>query len=302
LNLVVAHRASGSTHFYLGNLDQAWLYLKEVIASNTPPSQRTGTLLFDVVDAWVTSMSYASWTLWIQGYTDQAMKLCYTSIEAAEQLNHPFSKALTKSFASWLYQFSGDSERTLEFARQGLEIAEENGFSFWVGWGEVLECWALDVQGEGVQLSAMQDGLDIWYATGSKLGSSYFLFLTAERCLAHGDLNGAWQSLNRAKEFIQKSGEYFWQAEIYRLEGMLHLAAAEPDAEKAEYCFGKALEIAVSQKARSLELRAAVSMAKLLTDTPRKNESLSYLNELVNWFQEGLDLPIMVEARAILKG
>jgi hypothetical protein len=83
---------------------------------------------------------------------------------------------------------------------------------------------------------------------------------------------------------------------------MLHLAAAEPDPEKAEYCFGKALEIAVSQKARSLELRAAVSMAKLLTDTPRKNESLSYLNELVNWFQEGLELPIMVEARAILKG
>jgi class 3 adenylate cyclase/predicted ATPase len=302
LNLVVAHRASGSTHFYLGDLDQAWLHLKEVIASDTPPNQRTDTLLFDVVDAWVTSMSYASWTLWIQGYTDQAMKLCNTSIEAAEQLNHPFSKALTKSFASWLYQFSGDSERTLQCARQGLEIAEENGFSFWVGWGEVLECWALDVQGKGVALSDMQDGLDIWYATGSKLGSSYFLYLASERYLANGDLSGAWQSLNRAKEFIDKSGEHFWQAEIFRLEGMLHLAASQPDLEKAEYCFRKALEVAAKQKARSLELRAAVSLAKLLANTPRKNESLNYLEDLVNWFQEGLDLPIMVEARAILKG
>ncbi len=141
----------------------------------------------------------------------------------------------------------------------------------------------------------------IWYATGSKLGSSYFLFLTAERYLAHGDLAGAWQSLNRAKDFIDKSGEHFWQAEIYRLEGMLHLAAAEPDKEKAEYCFRRALEIAAMQKARSLELRAAVSLAKLLAGTSRETESLKDLNELVNWFQEGLDLPIMVEAMGLLK-
>ncbi|HLO81326.1 MAG TPA: adenylate/guanylate cyclase domain-containing protein [Chitinophagaceae bacterium] len=300
LNLVVAHRAAGSTNFYLGNLDSAWLHLKEVISSNTAPQQRTGTLLYDVVDAWVTSRSYASWTLWLQGYTDQAMTQCMLAIEAAYQMNHPFSKALTNSFASWLYQFNGDSGQAKLFAQQGLTIAEENGFAFWVGWGRVLECWANDVEGNGVQLGAMQDGLDIWYATGSKLGSSYFLFLMGERCLAHNDLMGAWQNLNRAKEFIDKSGEHFWHAEIYRLEGMLHLASGQPETEKAEYCFRTALAIAASQKAKSLELRAAISLAKLLADTPRKAEAQHALQEIVSWFQEGRDLPVMEEARALL--
>ena len=301
LNLVVAHRASGSTNFYLGELDKAWLHLKEIISSKTAPKQRTGTLLYDVVDAWVTARSYGSWTLWLQGYADQAIKQSSLAIEAAYKLNHPFSKALTQSFASWLHQFRGENAQALQCAKEGLTIAEENGFAFWIGWGKVLECWALDVEGNGIQLSAMQEGLDIWYATGSKLGSSYFLFLMGERFLAHGDLPAAWQCVDRAKEFNEKTGELFWKAEICRLEGMLHLASADHDIEKAEWCFRQALQIAASQKAKSLELRAATSLARLLADTPRRAEGFLILSELVRWFKEGLELPDMLEARAVLK-
>jgi adenylate cyclase len=277
------------------------LHLKEIISSKTAPKQRTGTLLYDVVDAWVTARSYGSWTLWLQGYADQAIKQSSLAIEAAYKLNHPFSKALTQSFASWLHQFRGENAQALQCAKEGLTIAEENGFAFWIGWGKVLECWALDVEGNGIQLSAMQEGLDIWYATGSKLGSSYFLFLMGERFLAHGDLPAAWQCVDRAKEFNEKTGEFFWKAEICRLEGMLHLASADHDIEKAEWCFRQALQIAASQKAKSLELRAATSLARLLADTPRRAEGFLILSELVRWFKEGLELPDMLEARAVLK-
>jgi adenylate cyclase len=208
---------------------------------------------------------------------------------------------LTKSFAAWLYQFRGESGQTLQCAQQGLSIAEDNGFAFWVGWGRILEYWARDVEGKEIQVSAMQEGLDIWCATGSELGSSYFLFLLGERYLAHDDLPMAWQCLDRAKEFIAKTGENWWQAEICRLEGLLHLAATDADPEKAELCFRNALKIAAGQKAKCLELRAATSLARLLTDTPRRAEGFEILNELVNWFQEGLELPDMLQARAILK-
>ena len=301
VHLVVANRTSGSTYFYLGELDIALSHLKEVISSKAVPEQRTGTLLYDVVDAWVTSRAYASWILWLQGYADQAMEQSYLAIAAAEQMNHPFSKVLTKCFAAWLHQFRGESDQTFQCAKQGLIIAEDNGFAFWVGWGRILEYWALDVEGKEIHLSAMQEGLDIWCATGSELGSSYFLFLLAERYLAHGDLPLAWQCLDRAKDFVAKTGENWWGAEICRVEGLLHCAANEADLEKAESCFRNALKIAADQKAKCLELRAATSLARLLADTPRRAEGFEILNELVNWFQEGLELPDMLQAKAILK-
>ena len=300
-HLVVAHRTAGSTHFYLGNLEAALTHLIEVMSSKAVPEQRTGTLLYDVVDAWVTSRSYASWTLWLQGYPDQAVEQSYLAIEAAELMNHPFSKVLTKSFAAWLHQFRGESDKAFQCAQQGLIIAEDNGFAFWVGWGKILECWALDVSGRDIQLSAMQEGLDIWCATGSELGSSYFLFLLAERYLAHGDLPLAWQCLDRAKDFVAKTGENWWSAEICRLEGLLHCASNDADLEKAESCFRNALRIAAEQKAKCLELRAATSLARLLADTPRRAEAFEILNKLFNWFQEGLELPDMLQAKAILK-
>ncbi len=298
---VVANRASGSTSFYLGELDRAKDYLEAVLTSNTSPEGRSGALLYDVVDAWVTARSYASLTYWLKGYPDQAIEQSQMAIDMAEKLQHPFSKALSLSFASWLHQFRGETEKTLDSAQRGLSVAEENGFAFWIGWGKVLEGWSKDQKGNPNAILSMREGLDIWYATGSELGSSYFLFLLGERLLANGDLNAAWKCLADAKRFIKRTGEAWWKSELYRLEGMLHLASDDPDPKNAEICYRKALKIAADQKARSLELRAATSLANLCSKTKDSTEAYTILKELVDWFQEGLELPDMLEARKTLK-
>ncbi len=300
VHLVVANRASGSTRFYLGELNTARSHLEEIISSNTSPDRRGGTLLYDVVDAWVTARSYISWTLWLQGYPDQAMQQSTVAVEIANELNHPFSKALCHSFAAWLRQFRGETKEIKQCTRLGLAIAQENGFQFWVGWGHILEGWAGDAENEPNQLDYIKAGLENWHTTGSELGTSYFLYLLAERLLAHRELSDAWECLDKAKVFIDRTGERWWEAELLRLEGLLHLAADVPNQAEAEKLFRKAIEIAQKQTARALELRAATDLADLLARTGRPREGFQILNEIVSWFREGLSLSDMVEARDLL--
>ena len=301
LHLVVAHRACGATNYYLGKLDTAWHHLEKIVVSKVAPENRTGTHLYDVADAWITSRSYASWTLWLQGYPDQAVEQSIAAIEAAEQIKHPFSIALTKSFAAWLYQYRGESDKVKEYGGKGLVVSEENSFAFWVGWDRILICWANDFESNKEDLYPMQEGLDIWYATGSKLGSSYFLFLLAERFLAHKDIPQARKALERAKDFIEKTGENWWLSEINRLEGNLCLAEDPSNITKAEQCFRKALKIAAAQKAKSLELRAVTDLGILLQKQKGQPEARLLLSQIIDWFKEGLDLPDMKKAKTVLE-
>lgn len=301
LHKAIGNRAAGSTHFYLGELDEARSRLGAIIALEATPETRANTLLFDVVDSWVTARSYESWTLWLGGHTEEAFKQIEAAMEMANQLNHPFSMALSVSFATWLYQFHGDKEKTLQCAQDGLKIAKQNGFSFWVGWGEILEAWALDNDPSDEQfLNNMLAGLEHWKALGSRLGSSYFLYLIAESLFNHGKISDAWTTLDQAKNFIYRTKEGWWEAEIYRMEGRLHEAGGPQNFEKAEACYRKALDKASQQNAKSLELRAANSLASLLAESSKRNEVYLILQEKIKWFNSELDTPDLKDAKSTL--
>lgn len=302
LHKAIANRAAGSTHFYLGELDQARHHLAQIDKMDNMPGEQADPLLFDVVDAWVTARSYESWTLWLQGEVDKALEQIDAAVEMAYQLNHPFSMALSTCFANWLYQFHGDREKTLEITEKSLNIARQNGFTFWVGWAEIIQAWAMDTDPEEDKyLEVMYEGFELWKSLGSRLGSSYFLYLIAESQMLHGRTSEAWTSLEEAKAFNKRTQEGWWSAEIHRLEGKLHELESKDNPELAEICYRKALNIAQSQKAKSLELRAANSLASLLLETPKRAEGLLLLKECLNGFDEKLDTPDIREARSTLR-
>lgn len=301
LHRAIGNRAAGSTHFYLGELDQARTHLRQIEQLDPIQSERSDPLLFDVVDAWVTARSYESWTLWLQGDVNQAFEQIQAAVDMADQLNHPFSMALSSCFATWLYQFHGDRKKTLEMARKSLKIARQNGFTFWIGWAEILEAWALDTDVANDQyLSAMFNGFELWKSLGSRLGSPYFLYLMAESQLRHGRTSEAWTSLENAKSFNKRTHEAWWSAEIHRLEGKLIEIESKRNSEMAELSYRKALSVARSQNAKSLELRAANSLACYLLDTPKRDEGFLLLKECLNGFDEKLDTPDIREARSTL--
>jgi predicted ATPase len=137
----------------------------------------------------------------------------------------------------------------------------------------------------------MERGLEAWRGAGARIGEPYFLALLSETCLRAGRMDAAGERLAEARARVEKSGERWWEAELHRLEGEILLAAADGRRDpnrgnRAEACFRSALEVARRQQARSLELRAALSLSRLRS---RSDEARRLLGEVLEAFTEGHD-------------
>jgi class 3 adenylate cyclase/tetratricopeptide (TPR) repeat protein len=214
-----AHRALGSTLFYLG--EDPGAHLAVVIGSTALERSRMSFIedLHDVVDPWITCHAYQAWALWLAGRTAEARELSDRALALSKELQHPFTRTLTLSFDAWLFQWEGDVDAVRERAQDALAIAREQGFEFWIGWGEIMLGWA-----EG-DLDAIRRGLADWRAVGSELGTTYFLALLAEACRDAGRLDEAREALEAADEVAARTGERFWAAEMQRLRGDLVASA-----------------------------------------------------------------------------
>jgi predicted ATPase len=150
----------------------------------------------------------------------------------------------------------------------------------------------------------MRDGLAAWHATGAGAHRSYQLAVLAEALGRAGQAEEALAALGEARALADGNGERYWEAELHRLRGEVLLARAEagPAARaEAEACFRQALEVAGRQQAKSLELRAALSLARLSQGQGRGAEARPLLAETYGWFTEGFDTPDLREARELLE-
>jgi class 3 adenylate cyclase/predicted ATPase len=270
--LGAAHRALGSTLYYLGD-DPATArgHLEQVTSSEALARDRTSFLdeLHDVVDPWITCHAYQAWTMWLTGRPGEARQLSDRAIELSRELQHPFTRALALSFDSWLCQWQGDVEAVQVRAGDALAIAKEQGFQFWVGWDEIMLGWAHAASGEmQTGLETMARGLANWHAVGSELGTTYFLTLMAETQRDAGQLDEAWRSLDAAEEVAERTREGWWSPEVRRLRGELLWRRGAP-VEEVEHQLNLALELAVRRSASSLALRAAVTLAELKLEQGR---------------------------------
>jgi class 3 adenylate cyclase/predicted ATPase len=300
--LVTAARSIGASLFYMGDFagsrastDQA---CAAVAALQAPDELWLD--MYDVVDPRVTCLSYASWTSWMLGYPDRARKESEEAIALAHKAAHPFSLALALSFSAWLHQFFDDVELTQERAQNALALSTEQGFQFWVGWEEVLIGWTLARQGDGSEgVERIRQGLIDWQATGSQLGRSYFLTLQAEAHGHAGQIEEALNLLAEAKTFTNQTQERWWEAEQSRLKGKLLFDRGEET--NAEACFHHALELARRQQAKSLELRAAMSLARLWQGQGAGDKARQLLADVYGWFTEGFGSADLRSAKEMLE-
>lgn len=300
-----APRSMGATSFYQGNLSRARSYLEQVISLQESDEYREKALLFDVVDVEVVSHGYYAWTLWLQGYPDQAQRHSEIAIELADELDHQFSIALANCFAAWTYQFCENKSRTAELAKSALTLSRKYSFQFWVGWAKILRAWASpedDLQQPRDE--EMEIGLKEWHTTGSELGHTYFLTLLAQAKAADGDINESLTILKRAQKFADQHEEKFWQAEIYRSKGEVLMLMPDCHDKDAQFCFERAMEIAIQQHNKSLQLRAAMSLARLFSsynDTGKVEKAYATLDSVYHSFTEGFDTSDLRQARSLLE-
>jgi predicted ATPase/class 3 adenylate cyclase len=315
--LLWSHDTLGLVLFQLGELPSARAHLEQSIALYDPPKHRPGQPQAFGQDPKVTCLSYLSLTLWHLGYPAQARERMREALALAEGLSHPFSLAFALNFDAILNLLFEDIRTVREQTEKLRTLSYEQGFAHW--WASVTfrRGWVLVEQGQsGEGISQIRQSLADYQATGAELWRPYQLVLLAEAYGKRGQAEEGLAMLAEALDKVDKTGERCHEVELYRLKGDLTLAQSgvqslgssvqnpqsvfrNPRSE-AEAYFLKAIDISRKQQAKSLELRATMSLARLWRQQGKTNEAHKMLSEIYNWFTEGFDTKDLQEAKALL--
>jgi len=299
--LTQAHWVLGFTLFFMGAFGPARAHLERVIALYDPQQHRSHTLLYGQ-DPGATALYYAAWALWYLGYPNQALQRGHQAVTLAQELSHPFSLAFALEGVAELYQFRREVRLTQERAEALMTLSTEQRFAFWVVSATVLRGWALAEQGQGEEgIVQLRQGLAAWQAMGEALYQPRSRALLAE---IYGNVGRTEEGLTVLAEVladVHNTGLCYCEAELYRLKGELLLQHAPGSGDDAELCFRQALDIARRQQAKSLELRAAMSLARLWQRQGKRAEARELLAPVYGWFTEGFDTADLQKAKALLK-
>src|SRR5262245_51532312 len=299
--LLVAHHALGGTLYHLGELRPGRAHLEQGLALYDRQQHHHLALRYGM-DLGVWCRSYVAWPLWQLGYPQQALTRNHEAITLAQELSHPFSLAAALAYAAMLHCYRREGQATQEQAEAGMALASEKGFPQFVALGMIMRGWALAVQGQGSEgIAQIHQGLAAHRAAGAELGRPRDLALLAEAYGEAGQTEEGLTVLVEALAVVDKTGERYWEAELYRLKGKLLLALSAEKHTEAASCFHQALEIARQQQANSLELRAALSLSRLWQQQGKQGEARELLASIYGWFTEGFDTADLLEAKVLLE-
>jgi adenylate cyclase len=223
----------------------------------------------------------------------------------AYKQSHLVSIASGLNIACWVYQLLRDRDAVAQHADAAVSLSTEHEFAYWGAMGAVCQGWALIAKGllqEGI--AKMNSALDAVQATGGGVMFAYFQSQLAEAYARAGHLDQGMIALTQAQTFLDKSGERWWQSELHRIKGELAIRRARPlsdDRPQAEECFQRALTVSRAQSAKSLELRAATSLARLWQKDGKQNEAQRMLSEIYGSFSEGFDTADLRDAKVLLE-
>jgi class 3 adenylate cyclase/predicted ATPase len=296
---VEAHRALGVPLFWLGDVTRALENLEQGARLYRAQKHRSHATMFGT-DPGVVCLSYGALALWHVGHPEQAYNRSCEALALARNLSHHHSLALALVFAAWLHQFRREPQAAREHAEAAIAICSEQGFPLFMSMGTILRGWALGQEGRGEKgVAQMRRGLADLRATGAGLWQPTFLSLIAEADGRIGQARRGLEVLGEAMAIVDRNDERFYEAELHRLKGEL-LLSTPADPSGAERCFRIALEIAGRQRAKSLELRAACSLARLCAREGRRSEAHDLVAPIYGSFSEGFGMPDHQEAKALL--
>jgi class 3 adenylate cyclase/predicted ATPase len=298
---VGAHRALGSTFFWLGEFGSAVEHLNQAIGYYDP--KQDDHFLTYVLGAHIKEhcLLYLALILQWLGYPDQAIKKSHEALSFAHDIAHPYSLATALFFSAWLHYSRLEVHTTQERADAAVNLSSEHGFPFWRTAGTMLLGWTLAEQGkteEGIEQVRM--GLASYRDTGAKQWLPCSLSLLTEVYSKAGQIEDGLHLLDEALALVDKTKERWWEAELYRLKGKLLLALSAVSQSEAETCFHQALRVARRREAKSLELRATMSLSRLWLNQGKKEEARQLLEEIYGWFTEGFDTIDLKKAKALL--
>jgi predicted ATPase/DNA-binding response OmpR family regulator/class 3 adenylate cyclase len=298
--LLVGHRLLGTALILTGDYRAAMSHLDRAVELYRPEEHRELAFRFGA-DIGITAQCVRAWALWHRGYPEQARSAFDEGLQQAQRSVHRHTlayaliyKGLTAASARW-------AAETEAAANELVSHTREHGFALFLGYGLLLQAGALTLRGKGeAAIDRIQEAMAAMQATGMKRVDPMILGYRAEALALKGAVVEGLQTLAAALTTAETSGAHWADPELHRLRGILLGQLPSPDWTEVENCFRTALTDARQRGTRGFELRAAVSLARLLRTRERLHEARDLLTSVYRWFTEGFDTPDLKEAKGLL--
>jgi predicted ATPase len=294
------HAYLGFILFCLGEYTMAWDHLEQVIAFYNPEQHHRSFVSLRGSDAGLSALAYAACCLWSLGYPEQALRQSQEALALARELGHPFSLVDALCFAGCLFNaMQRDTQALNEHAQELHRLATEQ-LPGWLGHATRVRGEALAKLGhleDGI--AQMREGLALNRPVAERCYQSATFGSLAEALAEAGRPEEGLATLADALAFVEQTDERYCEAELYRMRGALLLM--QGDEAEAEASLHKAIDVAHRQQAKSWELRATTSLARLWQKQGRADEARPMLAEVYGWFTEGFDTRDLQEAKALLE-
>jgi class 3 adenylate cyclase/predicted ATPase len=293
---------------YLGEFAQVRAHAEQGIALYDPEAHRAHVFRYGN-DSGVGCRVFAAFALWVLGYPDQAFQRSDEALAWAQELAHPFNLVFALTSAARVHLFRREPHRVLAWADTAVTLAREQSFAQFLAGALTLRGWALAEQGQVAEgLAQIRQGMAAWRDTGAHPRPFDLALLAGVYGQMAQPVEGL-RVLAEAQAVAETRREQFWEVELHRLRGALVLQSgvraqkpgvSTPHVEDAEACFRQALDVARHQAAKSLELRATMSLSRLWQQQGKQAEARELLAPIYGWFTEGFDTADLQEARALL--
>jgi predicted ATPase/class 3 adenylate cyclase len=298
---MIGHRLMGTSLLCTGQLVQGRAHLDQAIVLYDPVDHRALTTRFGQ-DTRVGAFWYRSSAQWALGYPDAALVDIERALSDAREIGHAATLMFALAWTSPTQYYSGNYVALNAQAEELVALADEKGSLYWKAAGMCAQGLFLHQSGRAAEAAQkLSSGITAWRGTGATLFTPTQLCWLAAALAELGQFDEAWRYLGEAATAIEASKERWYEAEVNRIAGEVALKSNEPDSAKATAYFRRALAIARAQQAKSWELRAAMSLARLWRNCGKQHEARDLLSPIYSWFTEGFDTLDLKEAKALLE-
>lgn len=300
--LLQAHHTAWPTPMLRGTFAPAYEHIEKGLCIYDYERHKQHAFVYMGHDPAVCAHALGAVVAWNLGYAEKADGHAKAALDLARRLEHPPSLALALWFIGGAFAARGDSASALTTAEELLRLSEEQKLVQTRASAQVIGGWALAQEGQAEEgIKELQAGLAVWHRMGARHYLPPFTCLLAECCLHAQRYQEASEHLVKALAYCKESGERWWEARIHQTTGQLLLQMNARQPESAAERFQSAIRVARSQGAKSLELRAATSLAHLWHEHGKTREALDLLGPIHAWFTEGIDTVDLEKAKALLE-
>ena len=299
LHISIANLQLGYLMLHMGEFTQALAPLEHMIHFYNPEQHSSLAFIYGS-DPGVYALAWISWALLFLGYPEQALERSKEAIALAQKLDHPFSLTFALNVSgNFINRMLREAQTYRKYSKEVMRLSEEKGFVFYQGLALFDQGWMQVEEGQMEEgITQMHQGLEVLQASGTEAYRTYCLSFLADAYSKADKVEEGLKVLAEALALVEKSGELFFEVELYRMKGEVLLMQ---DEAQAEACFRQAIEIACRQNAKFFELRTVVSLSRLLQKQGKQKEARKLLADIYGWFTEGFDTSALKEAKALIE-